>query len=313
MALFSKRVNFSGERRSIPVVTRLNSDLAYKYFVELLLWLYAVARLLQVFPAGTPLLIVVALHVIPPALFAFLHGAVRYRQRSIVVFLTINLLVGGTIENVGIRTGFPFGHYYFTDVMGPKLFGVPVLLSLAYIGMGYLSWTLASLLIGRTESPLIGFRVMALPLLASCLMVAWDLAMDPVWSTIVHAWIWTEGGPYFGVPLSNFLGWCLTVYLIYQTFALCLWVWPPQPNRLPLRYWKVAILFYALSTAGNFLLLFAHSSASVISDAAGMSWKITDITRHCALISLLTMGAFAFSAWVRVHELKQIVNEPELC
>lgn len=259
------------------------------------------------------MLIVVVLHVVPPALFAFLHGAARYGQRSTVAFFTMVLLIGGAMENIGIRTGFPFGRYYFTEVMGPKLLGVPILLSLAYVGMGYLSWTLASLLIGRTESPLTGFRVMALPLLASCLMVAWDLAMDPVWSTIVHAWIWTEGGPYFGVPLSNFLGWCLTVYLIYQTFALYLRVWPPQPNRLPLWYWKVASLFYTLSAAGNFLLLFAHPSASVISDAAGMSWKITDIICHCALISLLTMGAFALSAWVRVNELKQIVNELELC
>ncbi|MBV8706172.1 MAG: carotenoid biosynthesis protein [Acidobacteriaceae bacterium] len=320
MALFSKRVNFSVEQHRVSVLLRLNRDLAYKFLSTkqaalfwLLLWLYAVARILQVFPAGTPMLIVVALHVIPPALFAFPHGAARYGQRSIIAFFTITLLVGGTMENIGIRTGFPFGRYYFTDVMGPKLFGVPVLLSLAYVGMGYLSWTLASLLIGRTENPLTGFRVTALPLLASCLMVAWDFAMDPVWSTIVHAWIWTEGGPYFGVPLSNFLGWCLTVYLIYQSFALYLRVWAPQPNQLPLRYWKIALLFYALSAAGNFLLLLGHPAASTISDATHMSWKVTDITRHCALISLLTMGTFALSAWVRVNELKHIVNEPELC
>jgi hypothetical protein len=29
-----------------------------------------------------------------------------------------------------LRTGFPFGHYYFTDVMGPKIFQLPVLLLL---------------------------------------------------------------------------------------------------------------------------------------------------------------------------------------
>jgi putative membrane protein len=46
-------------------------------------------------------------------------------------------------------------------------------------------------------------------------MVAWDLSMDPVWSTVMHSWIWLQGGAYFGVPVSNFLGWYLTVYVIY--------------------------------------------------------------------------------------------------
>jgi uncharacterized membrane protein len=47
-------------------------------------------------------------------------------------------------------------------------------------------------------------------------MVAWDLASDPVWATIVRAWVWRDGGVYFGVPLSNFFGWYLNVYILYQ-------------------------------------------------------------------------------------------------
>jgi putative membrane protein len=65
---------------------------------------------------------------------------------------------------------------------------VPVLLGLAYIGMAYLSWTLARLIVGRPEALIAGPRVFAMPAVASCIMVAWDWAQDPVWGTILHAW-----------------------------------------------------------------------------------------------------------------------------
>ena len=144
---------------------------------SLLLWallmLYGVARVLQIFPSRVPILTVVALHVLPPIIFALIHGAMLYRTRAILIFFTICLVVGNIFENVGVRTGFPFGHYYFTDRMGPKLFAVPILLGLAYLGMAYLSWTLARLILGDVRNPLGGFRVVTLPLVAAFIMVAW--------------------------------------------------------------------------------------------------------------------------------------------
>ena len=53
------------------------------------------------------------------------------------------------LENLSIATGFPFGHYEFLALMGPKLFRVPILLGLAYIGMAYVSWILGCLIAGE--------------------------------------------------------------------------------------------------------------------------------------------------------------------
>jgi uncharacterized membrane protein len=55
-----------------------------------------------------------------------------------------------------------------------------------------------------------------------CFMVSWDLSQDPVWSTILRAWVWLRVGAYFGVPLTNFFDWFLTIYVIYQSFAVFL-------------------------------------------------------------------------------------------
>jgi uncharacterized membrane protein len=261
---------------------------------------YAAARVLQLYSHRVPMLAIVALHVLPPALFALLHGAIFYRLRGIAVFMVFCLGVGNAFENLSIATGFPFGHYYFTDLMGPRLFRVPVLLGLAYVGMGYLSWTLARVILRETRRPLLGLRVWMLPLLASFIMVAWDLSMDPIWSTMLRGWIWLDGGAYFGVPVSNFLGWCLTVYVFYQLFALYLRGRATNPHSLPSGYWRVAVIFYGISAAGN-LLMIPAVGLSAVSDPTGEQWSAGSIIGACALVSIFVMGAFAVLAWVQLR------------
>ena len=95
---------------SVPAVTT-----AYGSRTSFALWallvLYAFARVLQIFPGEVPLVAVVALHVLAPIVFALIHGAMFYRTRGILIFFAICLVVGNIIENVGVRTGFPFGSY----------------------------------------------------------------------------------------------------------------------------------------------------------------------------------------------------------
>lgn len=265
-----------------------------------LIVLYAVARVLQLFAGRIPMLAIVALHVFPPAVFALIHGSRAYGSRGIITFVAICLVVGNVFENLGVLTGVPFGRYYFTDVMGPKLLHVPILLGLAYVGMGYLSWTLGHLITGNLRSPITGSRVVTLPLVAAFIMVAWDLSMDPIWSTVEHGWIWLNGGAYFGVPVVNFFGWYVTVYVIYQLFALYLRDRATIPDRLPASYWRLAVLFYGISAVGNILLVIPVAGPSLVTDASGAQWKLSDITGVCALVSIFIMGGFAVRAWGRL-------------
>jgi putative membrane protein len=153
---------------------------------------YASARIFEVYPGRLPMVAIIFMHVVPPAVFALIHGSRFYQWRATLALFCLTLVLGNLFENLGVRTGFPFGHYYFTDLMGPKLALVPILLGLAYVGMAYLSWTLARLILGAPEAPLAGWRVVTLPLCAAAIMVCWDLSQDPVWSTILHAWIWLQ-------------------------------------------------------------------------------------------------------------------------
>jgi putative membrane protein len=272
-----------------------------KFALWALIAIYAASRILQVFPGRVAALGVVALHVFPPAVFAWVHGVRVYGWRGMLAFFSLCLVVGNAFENLGVLTGFPFGHYNFTDLMGPKIFAVPVLLGMAYVGMAYLAWTLARTILGDEQLPLAGSRVISTPLMAAFLMTAWDLSMDPVWSTLLHAWIWRDGGAYFGVPASNFFGWYLTVFCFYQLFALYLRHRPQRPE--PARsHWRLPVIFYAVSAAGNVLLTIPRAGPAFVSDATGETWRVTDITGACAVISIFVMGAFALMAWVRLRD-----------
>src|SRR5262249_47586593 len=187
--------------------------------------------------------VVVAVQIVPAALFALLHGFQVYRGRGILAFTAICILIGNIVENLGIRTGVPFGSYYFTDVMGPKFTGVPLLMGPAYLALGYTSWTLSHVILNPSGNIGPRPRVLATPLLATCIMVAWDLSAEPMWSTTGHFWIWRHGGPYFGVPISNFLGWFATNYIIFQLFAIYLSK-RSFTYSVPGDYWRLGVTSY---------------------------------------------------------------------
>lgn len=269
-----------------------------------ILALYGCARILEVAPFHPSQNTVVALDVLSALAFAVFHGRRQYGWRGVLAFTAICLLVGNIVENIGVATGFPFGRYYFTGLMGPKLFHVPVLLGLAYIGMAYVSWTLARLIVGHAEMRPTGARIVLLPLVASVLMVSWDVAQDPIWATVLKGWIWLDGGLWFGVPISNYAGWFCNVFLMYLLFALYLRRRPAPLAAVSRANWPAAVLFYAICAAGNVLQRIPPPNPALVQDPTGKVWRVTDITAASALVSILAMGAFAAIAWIRLGETK---------
>src|SRR5271163_2879714 len=97
----------------------IEEDRRTRNLLVLFLLLYVVGRILQLYSDRVPTLLIVVLHVLPPAAFALLHGSLLYRLRGTLVFTILCLGSGTFFESLSLRTGFPFGHYYFTDLMGP--------------------------------------------------------------------------------------------------------------------------------------------------------------------------------------------------
>ncbi|MGA7108714.1 MAG: carotenoid biosynthesis protein [Terracidiphilus sp.] len=261
---------------------------------------YTCARILEVSPPSIPHTAIVALDVFSALAFALVDGTRHYGLRVILVFAAICTVIGNIVENIGVATGFPFGRYYFVELMGPKILHVPILLGLAYIGMAYVAWNIACLILPRSNAFLTGPRFFALPALASVIMTAWDLAQDPVWATVLHGWIWRDGGAWFGVPLSNYCGWLATVFFIYVLFALYLRFRAPRfvaPPGIPAS--RRAVLFYALCAICNILQILPRPDPALVADPTGKLWRVADITHASALVSVFVMGSFVALALFR--------------
>lgn len=161
-------------------------------------------------------------------LLVFLLAGVRdLGARRTALFLAWVWPLAFLAELASTRIGIPFGLYHYTGATrGRELFlaDVPFFDSLSFTFLAYASFSLARRVLlassGRTRQPSgrATARVPASPvtvaLLSGGLMMLLDVVIDPVavrgdrWFLGRIFW-YPDGGPYFGVPLSNFAGWWL--------------------------------------------------------------------------------------------------------
>lgn len=131
----------------------------------------------------------------------------------------------------------------------PRIYDVPYTVRLTYIVTGYISWAMAHILTGQYSKKLKGIQILTVPVMAAFLNTAWDASIDPIGSTVLNFWVWKDSGTYFGVPMSNYAGWFLCCYLIFQCFALYITQHDTNSgafdrSRFGKAFWYQAILLY---------------------------------------------------------------------
>ena len=67
----------------------------------------------------------------------------RARRKEGAALFVITSVIGFLAEVLGTSTGFPFGKYYYTDFLGPKVFGVPEVVPLIWFVIAYLTFSIA--------------------------------------------------------------------------------------------------------------------------------------------------------------------------
>lgn len=194
------------------------------------------------------------------ALLPILSFALYYETLGLkrsVAFVLAGALAGAVAELVGTQTGFPFGEYAYTNRLGPKIMGhVPYFIPLSWYALSILCYDLARRMNMGVAGRIIGTAI---------LMILWDVSLDPAMNqgggTFVF-WSYPSGGPYFGMPWVNWLGWFATSLLIGGAYELIggLRSKPIAPvERWALILYAVNLLFpisicflYGLPLAGAF-------------------------------------------------------------
>ena len=239
--------------------------------------------------------------------FTSLHGTARYGWRTFALFFAIAAAVSWTYETASILTGFPFGHYHYTERLGPKLWLVPVAIIPAYFGTAYLAWTIAQVLLGMYNSALTLRTAFLLPITAAFIMVMWDVCMDPYMATILGNWVWHNGGAFYGVPLVNFLGWYLCVYTFYQLFAFYLLkrqVHQPTTEMRGKSYWLQPAVIYLMGVP-FYAIKLVYASNKTFQTADGKTWFSNDIYTSALLVTLVTMVFVSMLAIFRIIEWRE--------
>jgi uncharacterized membrane protein len=186
--------------------------------------------------------------VLRPYVFAFLAayiaaGVVDLGWRRTLAFTASVWPVALIAELSSTRTGIPFGLYQYTGLTrGQELFigDVPFIDSLSFVFLAYAAYCMARL---TFATRVVSRWVMAFA--TGVFMMALDVVIDPL-AVLGDRWFlgplfaYVTPGQYFGVPLSNFVGWVIVgtvgsgVYL--GAFA----------NHSGRRVWPGIALYYAV-------------------------------------------------------------------
>ena len=162
------------------------------------------------------------------------HAGLRW----IPAFLAVYAISLGS-ELAGTTVGLPFGPYSYTDGLGIKWFGhVPLLIPLSWFFMALPSYLLARRALPEAVRGTSRGRMLTI-LVASFVLLTWDLALDPAMSWITKYWVWGNEGPYYGMPFLNLFGWYVTgLALMGALSALGADAWGATlPSGWLLGYW----------------------------------------------------------------------------
>lgn len=236
--------------------------------------------------------------------FALWHGYLRFGAKKIAFFLIMVSIISWAYKSLSIATGFPFGHYNYSDLLGLKIGTVPLSIMPTYFAFGYLAWNVGDALLSKFDNTVRGWELFLVPFIASFIMVSWDVTMDPINSTITKAWLWHDGGSYFGVPVINFLGWFLCVFTFYVVFAFYSQKSnqdaAPQITGQKL-FWQFPAFLYLTIIAEYVAGWFARPSVQVTS-AEQHVWWTGDIYGSMTLVSLFTVVPFFTLAMYRISK-----------
>ncbi|MFN0123775.1 MAG: carotenoid biosynthesis protein, partial [Blastocatellia bacterium] len=214
-------------------------------------------------------------------LLVYLFLAVTYMGwRRTLIFTGLAYVLAFLCEwsSAVAGTGFPFGLYrYINQTSDRELWigGVPLFDSLSFAFLSYVSWEVAILILGRGYSVLNGEsgldrtrtrRRWSVTLLASLLMMYLDIVIDPV-ALQGHRWFlgklyeYPNGGSYFGVTITNFIGWFFLCFAIIRLFLLVemLLYGDGRGARIP-----VGVIDYPFKPMGPVLLYFGIMVFNII-------------------------------------------------
>ncbi len=205
---------------------------------------------------------------VPPLGFAFLYLSYTRGFRSSLFLVAFAAVFCWLAEECSVHNGFPFGHYYYSDMLGYKLDVVPITIGLNYFWIYILPGLVVANLIvqGNLSGSGGGLgRLLFTSFVASVLVSGIDMAVDPLDATKLSEWVWTKNNytGYYGIPYMNYLGYVLVMtplFFVHGVVERRIGASPRGPVNwpvasLPLFFYFLLFLLYGIpAQSGVFLV-----------------------------------------------------------
>jgi hypothetical protein len=154
--------------------------------------------------------------------------------RRALFFCITGYLIAWLSEYSSIHNGIPYGYYYYIEQTKVKelwVLGVPFFDSLSYVFLAYASYSMAIMIIApvlRTHGLIYLLETKKIRnsiytcILGAVFFVYLDIIIDPV-ALLGERWFlgqiygYPQKGIYFGIPISNFIGWFVVGFLMIYT------------------------------------------------------------------------------------------------
>jgi uncharacterized membrane protein len=242
----------------------LNKNLYMKLFFVLFL-LTSFSSLLSFFIPVTIFGVVASLSLFFTFGFVLLHSSEVLGNKKTAIFFIIAFSFGLFWEAESIKYGLLFGgsHYYYNI---PTFFfgSVPLTIPISWVIIIYISYILSNLLLfgfggekpRKTDN--LWYFIGLITLISSIsglIAVNLDMMFDPVAvSPQLAEWVWIGGGPYFGIPIGNFIQWFLLtaiailIFRCYEAISSRIDTYPVS-NTYSYLYILIIYIMYFLTNA----------------------------------------------------------------
>lgn len=185
-----------------------------------------------------------------PVILVILHSFITLSPFRGTFFLLLAATIGFTSEYLGLKYGQFFGTFY-TYKQQLTLFTVPLQVLFYWAVFIYTGYCITNsfLIWLRLKKPIQKFKNRWLFVLTILLdgffVLAIDLFMDPL-EVKQGTWTWINGGPYFGVPIGNFIGWFIVAVLSSGIFRSFEYLFPKKEEKFDKTIFIIPVLCYGL-------------------------------------------------------------------
>ncbi len=179
------------ENKSLSVITKL------LFILLVILFPFGIIFMLRglITPENT-WMVTVYLSIV--ALISILYLLSITEKTTSIFFLGAVTILSTGAEAIGLRTGYPFGFYSYSDYFIPFLpGGVPLAITLSWLIVSINSFLICRFFLPKPKNPFI------VPFAAGLIILAFDVLLEPFGSFINKYWIWERNF----VPAQNFISW----------------------------------------------------------------------------------------------------------